>query len=70
MATSWSYKNIWIYILLYRMRTLGVLFICKKLSALNSFLVDPKLIQEEEHIRGKENELIYFLENNREWIDM
>ena len=47
-------------------RTFEDLFLCKQMSALNSFLVDPKLIQEKERLRVKEKLLISFLENNRE----
>ena len=53
MVTSWSYTHNWIYVVLPRVRRLEGLFMCNKLSALNSFLVDPKLIQEEERLREK-----------------
>ena len=44
VVTYCSYTDSWIYAVLFRVRALEGLFICKKLSASNSFLVDPKLI--------------------------
>ena len=37
------------------------LFICEKLNEEKTFVVDPRLLQEEERLKMKEKELIDFL---------
>ena len=51
---SWDYRTQnWIYVVLSRVRTSEGLFICEKLRDAINFAVDPRLIQEEEHLRTK-----------------
>ena len=49
-----------IYVVLSRVRTSEGLFICEKLRDATNFVADPRLIQEEERLRTKEQELILF----------
>ena len=62
VVRSWSYSTPnWIYIVLSRVRTLKGLYVCEKLKYIQSYQVDKKLLKEEERLRGKEQELIMYL---------
>ena len=65
VVRSWAYgvPN-WIYVVLSRVRTLQGLFICEKLKYIESFAVDPKLLQEEERLKKLEDDLIKILESS------
>ena len=62
MVRSWNYSTLnWIYVVLSRVRTLEGLYICEKLKYTQSYQVNKKLLKEEEHLRGEEQELIKYL---------
>ena len=59
---SWRYRfPNWVYVALSRVRTLDVLFICKKLDENKTFEVDQKLLQEEERLQKIEKDLVTYL---------
>ena len=61
VVRSWNYRTPnWVYVVLSRVRMSEGLFICEKLNKEKTFVVDPRLIQEEERLRMKEKELIDF----------
>ena len=58
----WNYSTPnQIYVVLSRVRTLEGLYICEKLKYTQSYQVNKKLLKEEEHLRGEEQELIKYL---------
>ena len=62
VVRSWNYRTPnWVYVVLSRVRSFKGLFICEKLNEEKTFVVDPRLLQEEERLKLKEKELLDFL---------
>ena len=63
VVRSWNHRTLhWIYVVLSTVKSMEGLLIHQKFNDTKEFVVDPKLIQEEDRLRTKEAELIDFWE--------